>query len=377
VSRPRTLTGLIEAFHGDAADAQEALDLVLETFAELGVIILLFSVGLDTRFSELLGVGKRAGLVGALGVVLPFAFGYGVMMLLGEGTTESLFVAVALVATRVGITARVLRDLGVLDSKEARIILGAAVIDDILAMVLLATVSGLGTEGEFDPLDVGLTAGQAIGFTIFIVLIGTRVIGGRFHVYLRKLHISHAPLMVALALMLGLATLAAKVGLAPIIGAFLTGMVLAESAERHELERAAQPIYEFLVPFFFVIVGTRVDPALFFDGSILGLALILTAVAIAGKLLGGGVGGLGMGLRSMGVIGTGMVPRGEVGLIVASLGLSLGVISTQLFSVVVVVSILTTLVVPPALTWLCRPQQARQLAAGKEQMGTSGRLRNM
>ncbi len=183
--------------------------------------------------------------------------------------------------------------------------------------------------------------------------------------------------MIRRMLMLGLAALATKVGLAPIIGAFLAGMVLAESTERHELERAARPIYEFLVPFFFVIIGTRVDPALFLDGSILGLALILSAVAIVGKLLGGGVGGIGMGLRSIGIIGTGMVPRGEVGLIVASLGLSLGVISTQLFSVVVVVSILTTLVVPPALTWLCRPRQARQLATGKEQAGTSGRLRNM
>ncbi len=364
---------LVALFHGDAAAAQEATGLVLELLAELGVIMLLFFVGLETRLSDLLGVGRRALLVGVLGVLAPFAAGYGLMTLRGAATPTALFVAAALVATSTGITARVLRDLGVLHAAEARIILGAAVIDDILAMIILATVSQVGPRGTVDPLDIGLIAAQAVGFTLFVALLGARAIG-RFQTHLERLPLANAPLVLALALMLGLATLATRVGLAAIIGAFLAGLVLAQAKERYALEDAALPIYEFLVPFFFVIMGTRVDPALFLDARIIGDALLLTAVAVLAKLLGAGAGGLGLGLRSAALIGTGMVPRGEVGLIVASLGLSRGLIAAEFFSVVVVMSILTTLIVPPALTWLSRPRVQRPAPARGERMGAAGRL---
>ncbi len=364
---------LVALFHGDAAAAQEATNLVLDLLAELGVIVLLFFVGLETRLSDLLGVGRRAVLVGVLGVLAPFAAGYGLLTLRGAAPATALFVAAALVATSTGITARVLRDLGVLHATEARIILGAAVIDDILAMIILATVSQLGPRGTVDPLDIGLIAAQAVGFTLFVALLGVRAIS-RFQTHLERLPLANAPLVLALALMLGLATLATRVGLAAIIGAFLAGLVLAQAKERYALEDAALPIYEFLVPFFFVIMGTRVDPALFLDARIIGDALLLTAVAVLAKLLGAGAGGLGLGLRSAALIGTGMVPRGEVGLIVASLGLSRGLIAAEFFSVVVVMSILTTLIVPPALTWLSRPRVRRPAPARGERMGGAGRL---
>lgn len=364
---------LIEAFHGDEVAAQESLNLVLDIFAELGVVILLFFVGLETRLSDLLGVGWRAIAVGALGIAVPFTSGYALMVLRGEETTEALFVATALVATISGITARVLRDLGVLHSREARIILGAAIVDDILAMILLATVSHLGPRGEFYPLDVGLIAVQAIGFTVFVALIGTRTLR-QFDAPLQRLPLARAPLALALALMLGLATVASRVGLAAIIGAFLAGMVMAQEKDRYELERDVSPIYEFLVPFFFIIIGTRVDPALFLDGRMMGGALLITIVAILAKLVGAGIAAAGLGLRSAAFIGTGMVPRGEVGIIVASLGLSRGIISGEFFSTVVVMSILTTLIAPPVLAWLGRPRVHRPSPALGERMGAAGRL---
>ena len=367
---------LIALFHGDQVAAQEAVDLVLEMLAELGVILLLFFVGLETRLADLISVGRRAAVVGTLGIALPFAGGFLIVKALGEETIPALFVAVALVATSTGVTARVLRDLGVLDAPESRIILGAAVIDDILAMILLAFVTGLSDAGEFEVLNLSLIGLQAVGFVVFGVLVGTRVLR-RYHSSLDRLPLTNAPLMLGLAMMLGLAAVATSVGLAAIIGAFLAGMILAEAAEHYDLERAILPIFEFLVPFFFVVTGTRVDPTLFLDWDTMALALLITGVAILTKLVGAGVGGYGMGIRPMAVIGSGMVPRGEVGLIVASLGLSRGVIGTDFFSIVAVMSILTTLVVPPVLSLLLRAAPHRPAPTGDARMASSGRLPTM
>jgi len=341
--------GLVAAFHGDVAAAQEAIDLVYHLVAELGIVVLLFFVGLETRLADILRVGGRAGVVAVLGVVIPFALGYGLMgPLLGYLSVESIFVGAAMVATSVGITARVLRDLGVIASTEARIILGAAVIDDILAMVILAVVAGLATTGSVSVVDVGVIAGQALLFTAFVALVGTGAMR-RYGLGLGRLKMDGAPLAVSLLAMLGLAALSASIGLAAIIGAFLAGMVFAEAREHFDLEHQALPIYQFLVPFFFVLTGAQVDWRLFLDGGIMGIALAVTVLALLGKVVGCGAGVLGLGGRSAAIIGVGMAPRGEVGLIVASLGLSLGAIPTQIFSVVVIMSILTTLVVPPVL----------------------------
>lgn len=346
--------GLINLFHDEVA-AREALDIVYEVIAELGVILLLFFVGLETPLRHIIAVGPRAGLVGILGVLAPLGLGYALMTILGWTGLVPLFVGVAIVATSVGITARVLRDLGVIGSLEARIILGAAVIDDILAMIVLAIAAALGTGGSLNVVSVGLIAGQAIAFTAFVALVGSGLMS-RFYLHLERLPVLDAPLVVSLALMLGLAALSAQVGLAAIIGAFLAGVVVAEARDHYELEHRTRPIYTFLVPFFFVITGAKVDWRLFLDPQVLGLALLVTAVAVVSKLLACGLGAAGLGVRSIAIIGVGMVPRGEVGLIVASIALKMGVIPNTIFSVIVVMSVLTTLVVPPVLVLLYRDQ---------------------
>ncbi len=340
---------LISLFHGDEEAAREALNIVFDVIAELGVILLLFFVGLETRLGELMDVRGRAVAVGIMGIVIPFAAGYALVSATGHSDIESAFVATAMVATSVGITARVLSEIGVIRSQEARIILGAAVVDDILGLLLLAVVSSWGKD-DVDVVELGLTAVGAITFVVFAALVGTRVIR-RYSIHLERLHLHNAGFLVAMMLMLGLSALAGIVGLAAIIGAFLAGMMLAEADERFELERQARPIYEFLVPFFFVIIGTKVDPDAFTDPDILALALAVTALAIAGKLIGGGLGAR-LPFRSAAIVGVGMVPRGEVGLVTAGIGSGIGAVSGDMFSVVVFMSIATTIVAPPVLVRL-------------------------
>jgi Kef-type K+ transport system membrane component KefB len=344
--------GMLELFGGDRAAAAHALELTHETVAELGVVVLLFSVGLETRATDILRVGARAGLVGVLGIVVPFVLGFALMAATGHPRIESAFVATALVATSVGITARVLQELGVLRGREARIILGAAVIDDVLGLILLAVVSSAAGTGA-SALEIVLIAVQAIAFVGFVAWAGTHATR-RYTAQLARIDHTVTPLNVALIVMLGLAALAGVIGLAGIIGAFLAGMVLAESREQLELEHALRPIYDFLVPFFFVVTGTRVDLSAFGDGPIVALAAVVTLVAVVGKLLGAMLATVGMSRRTAVIVGVGMVPRGEVGLIVAGIGLSLGIIPGDIFAVVVFMSIVTTLLVPPVLNAVYR-----------------------
>ncbi len=345
-------TALIELFGGDEKAAEEALTVVLDVIAELGVIILLFFVGLETRLRDLTEVGGRAALVAVLGIIIPFLLGFAFIWATGRSNVEAAFVATAMVATSIGITARVLGDIGVIRSREARVILGAAVVDDILALLLLAIVVGFGGE-DFDAVELGLTFAAAITFVVFAALVGTRVIK-QYSIHLERLKVRNSPFLVAMILMLGLSALAGIIGLAAIIGAFLAGMMLAEARERFNLEQQALPVYEFLVPFFFVVIGTKVDPAAFMDVEILAIALGVTALAVAGKLLGGGLASRGLPLRSAAIVGVGMVPRGEVGLVVASIGSGIGVITDDMFSVVVFMSIATTILAPPVLVALYR-----------------------
>jgi len=345
-------------------DSHEGLSFVYEVMAELGLVVLLFFVGLETRLADLLRVGTRSLTVAVLGVALPFALGTAFMASTGHPNTEALFVGAALVATSVGITARVLRDLGVLASKEARIILGAAVADDILALLALTAVTQMGQEGGVDIGEVMVTAVVAVAFVAFTALVGTRVVR-RYSLHLERLQIANAPLAVALALMLGLSAVAGELGLAGIIGAFLAGIMLAESREQLQLERRAQPIYEFLVPFFFVLTGAKVDLGAFGEGGTIGLALVITGLAILGKLVACGGGGYGLGRRSMLILGVGMVPRGEIGFVVASVALSQGAIGMNVFNSVVFMSIATTLVVPPVLSMLYGRSRALEIDGGR------------
>jgi len=314
---------------------------------ELGAVVLLFMVGLDTRLPEVRAVGTRALVVGSAGIVLPFLLGAGYIGATGHSGEESAFIGAAMVATSVGITARVLADLGVVGEVESRIILGAAVVDDVLGLLVLAVVSGL-SGGDLSPVGIAVLAVEAIGFVVVLGLLGVHAVNAAAST-IEAARIQRGPLAVALAVCLGLAALADTVGLAAIIGAFLAGMAFAEVRPRWDLEDQVEPVYQLLVPFFFVITGAQVDLGALVEPDTLGLVAAVTGLAVVGKFLGCGAAALGMPRRSAAIIGVGMVPRGEVGIIVASVGLAEGVIGPDLYGVVVAMSILTTLGAPPVL----------------------------
>ena len=323
-------------------------DETLEVFAELGVVFLLFWVGLETRLSDMRDVGRDAVRVGALGVVVPFAAGYGAGVVLGESGETSVFLGAALVATSVGITSAVLIELEALATTAARTILGAAVIDDILAMVLLAVAVGVADQGGVDLTSIGVVIALAMGFVVFVAIGGTRLVA-RWPDVFHAPKFSQSPLLPAVILCLGLAAFAAQIGLAAIIGAFLAGMVVAETKDRHDFEEEVAPLYAFFPPFFFVFIGLEVDLGAFADAGTLGLLLAITVLAFATKFGAAWLAARSMGAREAVVVGLGMVPRGEVGIIVAGIGATAGVIDPDLFAVIVGMSIATTLLIPPLL----------------------------
>jgi len=320
----------------------------LAALSEIGAVLLLFSVGLETQVADLRRVGKAALAVGVSGVALPFVLGGGWARLTGFDTPQALFVGAAFVATSAGITARVLHDLGVLGRAESRVILGAAVIDDILAMLLLGVVTALQGAAGVDIPRLLIVLVQALAFVFFIAVVGTRLMRRTSAVLDAPIN-PHSPLALSLALCLGLAVEAAHLGLAAIIGAFLAGMVIAESRQRHALEKQVQPILSFLVPFFFVTTGAKVDLSQLGSWSVVGTVAVVTLLAVIGKIVGCGVGALSMGRRSALIVGVGMVPRGEVGIIVASLGASAGVFGPKTYAVIIVMSLLTSVIAPPVL----------------------------
>ncbi|HSO02706.1 MAG TPA: cation:proton antiporter, partial [Gaiellaceae bacterium] len=320
----------------------------LEVFAELGVVFLLFWVGLETKVSELAEVGVTAALVGVLGFVLPLGGGVGLGLALGEPAATSIFLGAALVATSVGITSAVLIGLGALETRAARVILGAAVVDDILAMILLAVAAGLAAEGGVEATEIAVVVGLALGFVVFFGLGGTRLLRRRPQL-LQTPRFSESPLLPAVILALGLAAFAGQIGLAAIIGAFLAGMMVAETKEQHPIEDEVAPLYAFFPPFFFVFIGLQVDLGAFADAGTLALLAGVTALAAVTKFAGAWLGARTLGGREAAFVGVGMVPRGEVGIIVAGIGRTTGVIDERLFVVIVGMSILTTLAVPPLL----------------------------
>lgn len=321
---------------------------VLEVFAELGVVFLLFWVGLETKLSELREVGRTAVLVGLLGVALPLAAGFGLGAATGEDGATSLFLAAALVATSVGITSAVLIELGVLGTRASRTILGAAIVDDILAMILLAVAVGIAAEGGVDAVGILVVVALALGFVGFFALGGAKLMSSRPQL-LHAPRFSESPLLPAVIICLGLAALSAQIGLAAIIGAFLAGMMVAETKEQHPIEDEVAPLYAFFPPFFFVFIGLEVDLGALADPGVLALLAAVTAVAVATKFVGAWLGARELGSRDALVVGVGMVPRGEVGIIVAGIGRTTGVIDDELFAVIVGMSILTTLAVPPIM----------------------------
>jgi Kef-type K+ transport system membrane component KefB len=353
---------------------------VINALAEIGVIILLFEVGLESNLAEMLEVGWSSLLVATLGVVAPFFLGWGVSyyFLPEEPTLVHVFIGATLCATSVGITARVLRDIGRLQTRESRIILGAAVIDDVLGLLILAVVAGAirasAAGGALAFADVALIAAKSAAFLVGAVVVGHFVMphvfrgAGRFR--------GHGVLLtMSLAFCFLLAWAAASVGLAPIVGAFAAGLVLDEAHFEtfnrrggQKLEDLLAPVSVVLVPVFFVLMGLKVDLSAFARWELLGLAAALTVAAVAGKQV------CSLGVVERGVnrlsVGLGMIPRGEVGLIFAGIGASLTlpdargvpepVIGPAVFGAVVIMVIVTTLVTPPALKW--SPQRTPAVA---------------
>ncbi|HEV7199492.1 MAG TPA: cation:proton antiporter [Candidatus Limnocylindria bacterium] len=323
-----------------------------ELFAQIGAVLLLFEVGVHTRVGDLVRVGGTAVTVAVLGVVLPFIGGFAVATAMGFSIEGRVFLAAALTATSVGITSRALDQLGALKTGSGRIVLGAAVIDDVLAMLIVAVAVGMAS-GGVDAGDILLTFGLAAAFIVIVLVAGTGILSRRRSL-LTEPRFAETPLLPGMILMLGLAALSAAIGLAAIIGAFLAGMVVGESSEREALEKETAPIAALFTPFFFGFVGAQIDITVFGTPSTVALLLGITALAIVTKFAGAFLGALRVGRERALLIGWAMVPRGEVEIIVAGLALAAGAFGPDLYLVVVGMVVITSLVVPPFMPRLVR-----------------------
>ncbi len=350
--------------------------------AQLGAVILLFEVGLESTVRDMMRVGPRSLLVAVFGVVTPWALGWwvGALLLPNHSVYVHAFLGAALTATSVGITARVLKDLGRSQSPEARIILGAAVIDDVLGLVVLAAVAAVIAAADSGAaLSYGALAlvfGKALLFLVGALSLGV-VLSPRIFSFASRIRGSGVLLATALVFCFTLAWLASAIGLAPIVGAYAAGLILEDvhyrelsAKEDRQLEDLIRPIAAFLVPVFFVLMGTQVDLSALARPEILGLAAVLTVAAIVGKQACA-LGAIGGNLDWLS-IGIGMIPRGEVGLIFANIGLSLVVrgehiIDSGTYSAVVIMVMLTTLITPPALKWSLGREEGR----GKREEGAA------
>jgi Kef-type K+ transport system membrane component KefB len=337
---------------------------IITLLAELGVAILLFEIGLETDIKEMFRVGPAATLVALVGVVTPFLLGflYWILVLPDIGTHAAdisdtmvaIFVGATLTATSVGITARVLTDLNRMHTPEARVIIGAAVIDDVLGLVILAIVSGLAAGAALSLFGIAMKFAVAVGFLVAAVIIGN-VIAPRLFGVIERMRVRGVLLVSAFSFALLFAALAGLAESAMIIGAFAAGIVLSSTRQHHVIAERIQPVADILTPIFFVSVGTSVDVSLFlpwseaFNPSVLAVSGALLVLAVIGKVASGFSVGYGRNKLSHLAIGVGMVPRGEVGLIFADLGLRRGILSSEVFSAVLIMVMLTTFIAPPLL----------------------------
>jgi Kef-type K+ transport system membrane component KefB len=331
---------------------------MLTALSDLGVMFLLFNVGLQVKASELMRVGGTAFVVATAGVIVPFVAGWGILIAWGAPNAEAIFVGAAMVATSVGITASVLSARGLLNEIASKIILTAAVIDDVLGLIVLAAVSAI-ARGHLSILDLTLTAALAAFFTVVMGKWGTTAANRILPHFKSRARAEEAEFHIALVLLFALALLAQYTGVAAIVGAFLAGLALSDIADRrvHDLTRG---VSELLVPFFLVGVGLHFDVRVFQSRSTLILALIVLAAAVVTKLIGCGLGAIRLGWPNVLKIGLGMVPRGEVGMVVAQLGLGMSVITTEVYTVVVFMVVATTLVTPLLLKIAYRAPSLRR-----------------
>jgi Kef-type K+ transport system membrane component KefB len=310
-------------------------------------MFLLFRVGLEVKVQELKQVGGTGTLVGVLGVALPFVAGWALLRLWGKPQIEALFVGAALTATSIGITAQVLSAKGLLNRTASKIILTAAVIDDVLALLLLGVVSSM-AEGTVNLVELGLTTAFAIGFILLIAGWGTQAAQKILPQLRQRLRIGESQFALAMILLFGLAALSEKAGVAPIIGAFLAGMAMGEALP-HRVHDLAHGVTELLVPFFLAGIGLRFSLQAFSSHSTLLLAALVLLTAIASKVVGCGLGALGYGRPVALRVGFGMIPRGEFCMVVAQVGMGLKAIPPDTYGVVVFMAVTATLLTPPLL----------------------------
>lgn len=342
---------LISFLAGPHATELLLMTMTLWLFSNLGVILLLFMVGLENSVGDMLKVGPRSAMVSIIGVIAPFAFGVtaSYFLLPEESTPEHLFLGATLCATSVGITARVLDDLGRLKSKEARIILGAAVIDDILGLIILAIVIGIVTSGSIQFAEVGRIIILSVVFITVVLMFGEKTVALIVRIFYQVFNKMQVKLLFPLALAFLMAALANYIGLAAIVGAFAAGLIVCDeqfestTKDSPTTQELIQPIQSLFAPVFFVLMGMQVNLETFLEGDTLWLAFIFTVVAIIGKIVSGIPAGNGINRLAVGI---GMIPRGEVGLIFASIGKGLGVVNDSVFSAIVLMVIVTTLITP-------------------------------
>lgn len=350
------------------ADADTASMLVL--LGELGVILLLLQVGMEMDLAEMGKVGRASLLVGVIGVAVPFLAGFAVALGFGEAAKTSVFIGAALTATSVGITARVFGDLKALSSKESRIVLGAAVADDVLGLVILTVVVKVVTEGTVGAGTVLSTIGIALLFLAATGVAAVLVVPRLFDYVNRWARSSTTIVIAALCLTLAFAALANSAKLAFIIGAFMAGLALGRTRFHERVDHQLSPVGHVLIPVFFASIGINADLSAMAEPAVLGLAAVLTLVAVVGKLVAA-AGAAGAKVDKL-LIGIGMIPRGEVGLIFASIGLASGVLDDDLYGALLIVVLVTTLMTPPLLRWqLARPSPeaaspATTIEAGSE-----------
>lgn len=327
----------------------------LHLFAEIGVILLLFTIGLETDLKRLLSVGGAAFTVAVVGVVLPFASGYVVARALGLELLPAIVSGAALTATSVGITARVFSDLGKLKSVEGQIVLGAAVIDDVIGLIILAVVSDLVAGTTPSVGGVLRTTAIAFGFLAAAIVLGRFLVPPVFD-FLARSGKENTLASMALVLAFLLAVLASEIGSAVIVGAFAAGLVLAPTVQAQAIERGVIRLANLFVPIFFVAVGAAVDVRTFGSRDIVLVGLALTVVAILGKFAAGFA---PVWIRAnKTLIGVGMIPRGEVGLIFAQMGLTAGVLTAGTYSALMLMVLVTTFMAPPLLRQLLSKSSA-------------------
>ena len=350
-----SVLGVIPTSPGDS------LTEIIKILAEIGVLVLLFEIGLETDLKQMFRVGPAATAVALVGVTLPFAFGFFFWISplvppefnTGSATTTAIFVGATLTATSVGITARVLTDMLVMSSMEAKLIIGAAVIDDVLGLVLLGLVSTLAAGAAVTFFDVGLALAVAVGFLVVAVAIGF-ALAPRLFGLVDRMRVRGVLLVAAFAFLLAIAALADRVGSAMIIGAFAAGLILSRTNQFDTIESQIKPVADIFTPIFFLSIGAQFDVGLLNpfnpeNAQVLAIGGGLFLIAVVGKLASGWA--VPWIRINRGAVGLGMMPRGEVGLIFANIGLTSGVLIDEVFSAIILMVIGTTLIAPPLLKW--------------------------